>query len=184
MYIDLFLGVFILIGIIQGFHRGIVRTLFAILAIVVGFLAALKFSPYVVTLFEQTFNLNPVLSLILGLLLTFFVIMWGVRWLGKSLERTLRMVNLNFINKFFGAILFALLMIVVYSAIIWFLGQTEFLTEHEKNASRSYPYLEAIPERTGRYVEDLKPVFKGFWEKLEAVIDNTETGPAGEEQEN
>ena len=63
MYIDLFLGVFILIGLVQGFHRGIIRTIFAILSIVVGFLAALKFSPYVVNFFEHVIGLESMLSL-------------------------------------------------------------------------------------------------------------------------
>lgn len=174
MYIDLFLGVFIIMGLVQGFHRGIIRTVFAILGIIVGLLAALKFSPYLVNLFEHSLGLDPVLSLILGVLLTFFVIMWGIRWLGKSAEKTLKLVKLNFINRMLGSIVFAALMIVTYSAIIWLLGRTQVVPESQKVASRSYPYLEQIPEQTSHVVEAVKPVFKGFWDKMDAVI-NQET---------
>ena len=179
MYIDLFLGVFIVIGLIQGFSRGIIRTLFAILGLVVGLLAALKFSPYAVNFFEHTLHLDPVLALIIGLLLTFFVIMWGVRWLGKSFEKTLKAIKLNVLNKILGAALFVCLMLVTYSAIIWFLGRTEMISESQKNASRSYPYLEQIPERTGEVVDAVKPVFKGFWDKMDAII-NPEKQPTEE----
>ena len=170
MYIDLFLGVFIIIGLVQGFHRGIVRTLFAIVSVIVGLLAALKFSPYVVNLFEHSLGLDPTLSLILGLLLTFFAIMWGIRWLGRGFEKTLKLVKLNFLNRILGALLFVALMIVTYSAIIWFLGRTELVTDEQKADSMSYPYLEQIPEYTSTAVEALRPVFKGFMDKVDAVI--------------
>jgi membrane protein required for colicin V production len=170
MYIDIFLAVFILIGIIQGYHRGIVRTLFAILGIIIGFLAALKFAPYVVTFFENTFKLSPVVALILGLVLTFLVLMLGIRWLGKSFENTLKLARVNILNKILGATLFALLMIVTYSAIIWFIARTEILSPEEKAQSKTYPYLQEVPEKTGEIIQKLKPVFKEFWDKMDAAI--------------
>ncbi|MDX1476165.1 MAG: CvpA family protein [Saprospiraceae bacterium] len=180
MYIDLFLGFFIVIGLIQGFHRGIVRTLFAVVSIIVGLLAALKFSPLVVNVFEHSFGLNPTLSLVLGFLLTFFVIMWGIRWLGRGFEKTLKLVKLNFLNRLLGAALFVALMIVTYSAIIWFLGRTEFVSPEQKASSLSYPYLSQIPEYTSAAIESLRPVFKGFVDKMDAVINATDTIPATE----
>ncbi len=170
MYIDIFLAVFILIGIIQGFHRGVVRTLFAILGIIIGFLAALKFAPYVVTFFENTVKLSPVVALILGLVLTFLVLMLGIRWLGKSFENTLKLAKINVLNKILGAFLFAILMIITYSAIIWFIGRTQILSEAEKTQSKSYPFLQEVPAKTGVLIEKIKPVFKDFWDKMDGVI--------------
>lgn len=170
MYIDIFLAIFILIGAIQGFHRGVIRTLFAILGIVIGFLAALKFAPYVVTFFERVFHLSPLVAMILGLLLTFVALLLGIRWLGRSFENSLKLVKLNFINKVAGAVLYAALMIIVYSAVIWFIDRTNLLGEAEKAESRSYPLLQEVPARTGEAFEKIKPVFREFWEKMDAVI--------------
>lgn len=170
MYIDIFLAIFILIGVIQGFHRGVIRTLFAILGLVVGFLAALKFAPYVVTIFENVFHLSPLVSMILGLLLTFVVLMLGIRWLGKSFENSLKLVRLNIINKAAGAVLYAALMIIVYSAVIWFIDRTNLVSEAEKAESRSYPFLQEVPARTGEAFARIKPVFREFWEKMDNVL--------------
>ena len=170
MYIDIFLAIFILIGIIQGFSRGVIRTLFSILGILVGFLAALKFAPYIVGFFEKVFHFSPLVAMIIGLLLTFVVLMLGIRWLGKSFENTLKLVRLNFLNKLAGAVVFSILMIIVYSAVIWFIDRTGVLSSDEKEQSRSYPVLTEVPVRTGAAVQKLKPVFREFWDKMDNII--------------
>lgn len=170
MYIDIVFALFILVGLIQGFHRGVIRTLFAILGIIIGFLAALKFAPFVVTFFESTLKLSPLIALIAGLILTFLAIMLGIRWLGKKFEDTLKLAKVNIVNKVAGAVIFALLMILTYSAIIWFVSQTKLISDAEKERSLSYPFLKEIPVKTGVVVEKLKPVFRDFWDKVDDVI--------------
>jgi membrane protein required for colicin V production len=184
MYIDIFLAVCIVIGIIQGFHRGVVRTLFAILGILIGILAALKFSPFVVTFLEQSLKLSPVVALILGMVLTFLVLMLGIRWLGKGFENTLKLAKINILNKILGAGLFAVIMIVMYSAIIWFADRTELLGTSQKEQSRSYPYLAEVPVKTGALINAVKPVFVEFWNKLDAVTESkTQNGTGQAEDE-
>lgn len=172
MYIDIFLGLFVLIGLVQGYHRGIIRTVFAIAAVIVGLLAALKFSPLVVNLFDEIFNWDPMVDLILGLALTFVLIMWGIKWLGKSFEKTLKMAKLNFINRIFGAVLYAGLMAIIYATIIWFLNRTEVIPQKQKEQSHSYVYLEVVPKYGEAVFNSVKPVFKGFWDKIEAITDD------------
>lgn len=181
MYIDIFLVVFVLIGVIQGFHRGLIRSVFAVLGTIIGFLAALKFAPYVVTFFESVFRLDPLFALILGLVVTFLALMLGIRWLGKSFENTLKLAKVNFINKLLGATLFAILMIVVYSAVIWFLARADLLSSEQKSQSYSYPFLQEVPAKTGAMIEKMKPVFKEFWEKMDAAL--TPSKSTGEIQE-
>ena len=89
MYLDIFLGIFLFIGLVQGYHKGIIRTVFALLSLVAGILAVLKFSPIVVSLFDRIFHWDEIISLVLGVALTFILIMWGIRWLGRSAEKTL-----------------------------------------------------------------------------------------------
>lgn len=181
MYIDIFLGFFVLIGLVQGYHRGIIRTVFAIAAVILGLLAALKFSPLVVNLFDEVFDWDPMLDLVLGLALTFVLIMWGIKWLGKSFEKTLKMAKLNFINRILGAALYAGLMVVIYASIIWFLNRTEVIPDHQKEQSHSYVYLEIIPKYGEAVFNSVKPVFKGFWDKIEAITENGD--PAEEADE-
>jgi membrane protein required for colicin V production len=176
MYIDIFLGLFVLIGVIQGFHRGIIRSVFAIVGIVVGLLAALKFSPLVVSLFDKIFDWDPMISLVLGLISTFLLIMWGIKWLGRSAEKTLKLVKLNLFNKLLGAVLYAGLMVVTYSAIIWFMGRTDVISEKQISESKSYVYLMQVPKYGQAAFESVKPVFKDFWDKMDLVNDAGEEG--------
>ena len=170
MYIDLFLVGFAIYGFVMGFNRGIIRAIVSIVAFVLGILAALKLSPFVIAFFQSVLNLDKTLSLILGLLLTFFLIMWGIRLLGKGLEAGLKKIKLNFINKLLGGVLLSGLMIVVYSFIIWFLAQTSVIGETQKTESKSYPYLQEVPSKSREALEHMKPVFREFWDKMEHVI--------------
>lgn len=175
MYIDIFLSVFILLGAIQGYHRGIVRTVFTILGVIIGSIAAIKFSPYVVTFLETSIKLSPLVSLLCGLILTFLVIMIGIWWLGQSIEKTMKLVKLNIINRIAGAALYTVLMVIAYSAIVWFISRTDLMSDAQKTQSVSYPALMQVPRKTGAMIEKLKPVFHEFWEKIEGVIDSDGT---------
>lgn len=179
MYIDIFLAVFLLVGIIQGFHRGIIRTLFAIFGIVVGLIATLKFSPWLATFLHEELNIGTSSALVIAMILMFLVFMFLFYLLGRSFESTLKLVNLNFINKILGALLFAVLMLVTYSAIIWFLHRTQLVSDKQVADSKTYPVLRAVPEHTEGIVRKMKPVFKEFWTKVEeaAKPNTTEESP-------
>ena len=172
MYIDIFLGVFVLLGIIQGYNRGIIRSLFAIAGLIVGFLAALKFSPFIVAGIDSVFNIDPRLSLLLGFLLTLALIIWGIQWIGRSLEKTLRAANLNFLNKLAGSVVFVAIMVVVYSAVIWFLSNTQFISEQQKQDSLTYDYVMQVPQYAENAFESVKPVFREFWDKMERAMES------------
>lgn len=171
MYIDIFLGVFVLIGLIQGYHRGILRSVFALLGLIAGVLAVMKFSPHVVSLLDHIFHWDPILSMVLGVALTFVLIMWGIRWLGRGLEKTLKAVRLNFVNKALGAALFTAIMVLAFSGVIWFVDRTELLSDAQRESSRSYPYLKEIPDQASKAFKSIEPVFREFWDKLDSVVE-------------
>ncbi len=172
MYIDIFLGVFVLIGLVQGYYRGILRSVFALLGFVAGVLAVMKFSPHVVSLLDNIFHWDPILSMVIGVALTFVLIMWGIRWLGRGLEKTLKAARLNFINKALGAALFTGIMVLAFAGIIWFIDKTELISDAQKESSRSYPYLVEIPQYASDAFKSIEPVFREFWEKLDEVVES------------
>jgi uncharacterized membrane protein required for colicin V production len=130
----------------------------------------------VVGLFEQVFDWAPMLNLVLGFALTFVLIMWGIKWLGRSFEKTLKMTKLNFINRILGAVLFACLMGAIYATIVWSINQSNALPEQQKEKSHTYVYLELVPRYGAAVFNSVKPVFKGFWDKFE----NTRESDGGE----
>ena len=69
----------------------------------------------------------------------------------------------------------SILFIVCYAWILWFLNQTNVVSEQQAKQSVTYEKLEPIPDQTRGAFEQLKPAFKGFWDKsTEAIKESKE----------
>ena len=172
MWIDLGFLVFLIYGFYLGYSKGILKTIFAILSIFIAIILTMKFSPLLVDFVDNLLKLGPTFSLILGFVICFFVVLLLVRLIGKSVEKIFKAVKLNFINKIVGGVMMALLFVVSYSAILWFLSQTDMLSNQQKEQSVTYEQLEPIPNKARGAIEQLKPAFKGFWEKSMEAFDS------------
>ena len=170
MYIDLIFILFALYGFWMGYRKGLIRTLFSFLSFIIGLLLTLKFSPYVVEFMTDVFHTEKILSLVIGLLLSFFVVMGVVKWIGKSIEKMLTRAKLNTFNKIQGGILLSFMMIVMYSVIIWFLDRTQLISDHQRLASKTYPYLIELPAKMQAFLMEFKPLFEKFWQLVQDVI--------------
>ena len=170
MYIDLIFILFALYGFWMGYRKGLIRTLFSFLSFIIGLLLTLKFSPYVVEFITDVFHTEKILSLVIGLLQSFFVVMGVVKWIGKSIEKMLTRAKLNTFNKIQGGILLSFMMIVMYSVIIWFLDRTQLISDHQRLASKTYPYLIELPAKMQAFLMEFKPLFEKFWQLVQDVI--------------
>ncbi|WP_235296699.1 CvpA family protein [Portibacter marinus] len=173
MWIDIGFVVFLAYGFYIGYSRGFIKTLYAVLSLIIALLLSFKLSPFFVEFIESTLKLGTTISFILGFIICFLVIIFIVRLIGRIFEKTLKAVKLNFINKIAGGMVFALVLVFFYGYILWFLNQTNVLNEKQKEQSISYIYLEPIPRTMKGAFEQLKPAFKGFWEKSTEAINES-----------
>lgn len=170
MLIDLGFLIFLMYGFYLGYSKGILKTLFAILSIFIAVLLSFKFSPIAIEVVESFLKLGPQISLIIGFILCFFLIMFLVRFLGRKVEKLFKAVRLNFINKIMGGAMMTMIFIICYASLVWFLNQTNLISESQRTQSVSYAVLEPIPAKARGAVNQLKPAFKGFWDKsMEAM---------------
>lgn len=114
---------------------------------------------------------SPRLAYILGFLGTFILIFLLIVFIGKRLEGLFKITKLNFINKLVGGAITAMLFLLVYSSILWFLNQARLISEPQKDQSITYLQLEPIPEMARDQFTAMKPVFQEFWNKTIEVFD-------------
>lgn len=165
MLIDIFCGLAVILGFFQGYSKGIIKTLFSILSILLGIIAAMKLSPLTIGAVESMMPAYPRLSYIVGFLLTFIIVIVIIRFIGNKIESLFKAVKLNFINKMFGGILTATFFLIIFSTIIWFLNEARLISEPQKDASFTYYHIEPIPGNARKQFEAVKPVFQTFWDK-------------------
>lgn len=115
-YIDLFIAVVLVWFGYKGFTKGLVIELVSLIALGFGVYGGLKFSD---TAAEYiTGNIETKYIPIVSFTITFVIIVVAIFILGKLIEKVVKMVALNFINKLAGAIFGMLKVLVVFSVLI------------------------------------------------------------------
>ena len=171
MMLDIISALVIAYGAYVGYSRGIIKTVFDTLSIVVAIVASLKLSPIIINIVDSVFNTAPSVSFIIGIVLTFILVMALVRFIGNKLEGLFRSANINFVNKLAGAAFQGLFFAFLLSMLLWLGDRLDLLKEKTKTESVSYSLLEPLPEKSQAVFEKIKPVFQDFWDKTIEVMD-------------
>ncbi|MBK7478007.1 MAG: CvpA family protein [Haliscomenobacter sp.] len=176
MVIDIILVIVAVYGFYVGYTRGIIKTIFSVLAIAVGIIAALRFSPAVTDFLKQMFNETSPLMFVAGLILTFALTMMFLKLLGRGFEGLLEAANINVINQTLGGAFMASVLILIYSGILWFVLQASFRNLDEVTAdSQTYPFLKEYPEQVWKVAGKMKPLVQDFWDYTIDIMDEVQT---------
>lgn len=184
MVIDIIFVIFAAYGFYTGFSKGIIRTIFNILAYTFGFMAAFKFSPAMTNFLESTFNNDNPLLFIAGFLLSFFLTLVVLRTLARALEGALQTANINVLNQAAGGLLLSGIFILVFSILLWFGEQSHILNREAKEESITYAYLEGVPAQAWKIGQSLRPTFEEFWAYSVEFMDKLENMAVEKQESN
>lgn len=167
MFIDVFFALFLFYGLITGFYRGLVRSLLSIVAFVLAITIGLKLGPYLGDFIARIFHTGPMLSMVIGIVLCFILIIWGAKVIGSTIERGLKAIQLNFLNKIAGALVLGAVMFLFYGGIIYFMDRATLISPEAKQASKTYPVVEKVPEYTDTIMRHLSPIVNEVQERID-----------------
>lgn len=173
MIIDIVFAIVAAYGFYLGFSKGIIQTVFTVLSVLFGLMAAFKFSPAMTDFLETTFSSHPMMFLV-GFLLSFVLTMVLIRMIARFLEGALETANINIINQLAGGFLLTSLLVLMYSAVLWFGDQSRLIDEETKNTSITYPYLEQYPKQVWKAVKAMGPTLENFWDHSLDFFDKVE----------
>jgi membrane protein required for colicin V production len=165
MTLDLIVAIVVTLGFYLGYSRGLIKTVFVSLSLVIGILMALILSPLVISILQELIKTSPALVYLIGVVITFIGVMALIRFIGRKLEAMLEAVNVNFINKIAGGVIQALFFAYLLSLGIWLVNSLNVIKPETKAASITYPLMEPLPEKGKAVFTKLKPIFSGFWTK-------------------
>jgi membrane protein required for colicin V production len=172
MILDVFVAIVVSLGFYLGYSRGLIKTVFDSLSLIIGILAALKLSPIVINILQSFLKISPAMNFLLGVVITFIGVLALIRYFGKKIESVLEAVNINFINKIAGGVLQSLFFAYLLSLTFWLLSTIKVLSPEVQKASMTYSLLEPLPEKGKKVFSSLRPVFQGFWDKTIEAMDN------------
>ncbi len=172
MIIDIILAILVTYGFYSGFNKGLIDTIFDLISVVIGILVAIKLSYVLIEFLEKILpNLSPQIVYLIGLVVTFFLVMVIVRFVGNKIEGLFKFANVNILNKIAGGALRAFILSTIFSFLILLAGKLGVLSEETVGQSRTYKMIEPFPTYAEAGFNKIKPYFQEFWDKTMEVID-------------
>ena len=116
--LDIFICVFLSLGLIKGFRNGFFVELASLVSILLGIFIAIKFSYLTKSWLENHGTWNPKTVQVVAFGLTFVLVIVGVSMLAKVFTSIANLAFLGIVNSIFGALVGLLRSVLVLSILL------------------------------------------------------------------
>jgi membrane protein required for colicin V production len=168
--IDIFFCIILLLAIIKGWRRGLLLALFSVICCLLGLAAAVKLSAVVAAHLESDLQVSSRWLPVIAFIIVFLIVAILVRWAANLLEKVLKMVFLEWLNKLGGILLFILLYISIYSVILFYGTRAQIISPETIASSHVYPLIAPWGPGVIHYIEKFIPFGQDMFAVLEAFF--------------
>lgn len=176
MVLDVLFLILVVLYFIKGYRKGIIVALLSALALIIGFMVALKFSHW---LSQLLFNHNSLIAARWAPVITFAVILLLVillmRFVANIISRVVKAVLLGWLNKWCGGLLYVLIVAFFVSTLLWLGDKVNIINNTTKQSSITYPVIAPIAPQVFSLAGALFPFVRSSWEGLNHTLDNINT---------
>jgi membrane protein required for colicin V production len=175
MVVDLIFFSLLVSAFVVGYSKGILKTIFSIASYFISIFISFRLSPHLAHFLRSYLGSESPYIFVVATIITLATTIFLIRLAGQGLEKILETAKLNFINKAIGGILLVMVAALLFSGIIWFANQANFITKEQKNKSVSYDFLEKYPLEVYKGFTFLEPYLREFWQEIFRFTDNKPT---------
>ena len=159
-FIDLLILVPLLLAAWKGFKRGFIIEIFIVLALLVGIYCGIHFSDYTSDLIKDKLNVSSIYLPLISFALTFTVIAVGIYFIGKMLEKVIKIAQLSLLNKL-GGVFFSVVKTLYFMSTLFLLiasvqEKTELIPAATLNESLLYAPVSKLSLATIPYLKESK----------------------------
>ena len=122
-YLDIIFLVPLLFAVYRGFKKGIIHMAASLAALVLGIFGAIKLRPMFASLLDSIFDISPDYMNVIAFSVAFVSIVMVVHLLAFLVEKLIKAVALNLVNRLLGMGFGLLVTAFVISMILWPVNQ-------------------------------------------------------------
>lgn len=122
-YLDILFLVPLLFALYRGFKKGIVHMVASLAALILGILGAIRLRPLFASMLDGLFEISPDYVNIIAFSVAFVVIVIVIHLAAFLVEKLIRAVALNLVNRLLGMGFGVLVTAFVLSMILWPINQ-------------------------------------------------------------
>lgn len=156
-YIDIILGILLLLAAINGFSKGLISEVASIAALILGIWGAIKFSYITTDFLIENFNMHSEHMNIISFVITFVVIVILVHIIGSTVSKLAETVLLGFANKLAGLVFGVLKSALILSIILVIFDKIDkdvhIISREAKENSRMYEPIRSFAPSIFPFIE-------------------------------
>ncbi len=122
-YLDIIFLVPLLFALYRGFKKGMIHMVASLAALVLGIFGAIKLRPMFASLLDSIFDISPDYMNVIAFSVAFVFIVLLVHLVAFVLEKLIKAVALNLVNRLLGMGIGLLVTAFVISMILWPVNQ-------------------------------------------------------------
>lgn len=180
-YIDAFIAVVGVLGLIRGWFKGLVDQVLGLVGIVVAIILSAMFAAPVGAAVVNSMGLSPKIAGTVGFAVVFAGVMLGVFLLVRAIKNTLSALSLGGIDKLGGAAFGGFKALLILSLLLGFVNMMPLMAgatdpvfdEETRDGSLFYEPVRGIAPATWAFVQ---PILPGLQERLFQAVDDLEAG--------
>ncbi|MCQ2323161.1 MAG: CvpA family protein [Bacteroidales bacterium] len=170
-YLDIIIGIILLLFALAGLKNGIIREAFALVAFIGGVYGAARLSDYAGEKLSTIINVSHEWMSIISFIIVFIILALAINLIGKGVSKLVESLHLGFFDKIGGfvfGVAKGLLIVSVIIIILDFFGIKDVLNKETREKSVLYTTSENIAE----WITDNKDSFiKEFDNKVDDAED-------------
>lgn len=170
MGLDIVLLLAIILSFFSGYKKGILFMGFFLIGITLGVIASLKLSFVTAHYLNSWFNISDAWLPLLSLLASFLIVFLLARFLANMLEKFLKSIQLNSINKIIGGLLASTIAFSLVSIGYWYLTELNFLKPELTQNSRTYQASIEFAPIIIEQVSQIIPYMKDLLQSLDEMF--------------
>jgi len=171
MILDIIVAVIFLLAIIKGYRQGLIVALFSLIAFVIGIAAAMKLSVVAAGYIGKAVNVSDKWLPIISFAVVFLIVVLLVRLGAKFIQKTVELAMLGWANRVGGILLYVSIYILIFSVLLFYADQMNFIKPETKTGSVTYSYIQPWGPKLMEGLGKIIPVFKGMFQDLEDFFD-------------
>ena len=117
-WFDIVVGVLFIAAVFNGFRKGLIMQLSGLITILLAAVFSGKLAKIILPELMRVVEIKPNHASVISYIIAFLLIAVGIFIIGSIIQKLLKTLNLNFINRLFGGIIAAAIAMVVMSILL------------------------------------------------------------------
>ena len=170
MLIDIVFLILVLLALFKGLRNGLIIALFSLVGFVLGIALAVKFSAVAAVYIGSAVNVSQRWLPLIAFFVVFVAVVLLVRLGARALEGVVQVAMLGWLNRLGGVVFYLLLYIFIFSVVLFYLYQIDFIKPEMAQTSVTYPYIQPLGPKVMQGLSTVVPFFKDMFAELAAFF--------------